>query len=129
VAETLPTIVVVEDEPEIRGFLRAALGSEGYRVVESPTGARGAVDVGTHKADLAIVDLGLPVMSGYDVARRLRANPAMRDVRLIAWSGYGQDTDVQAALEAGFHDHLTKPLDPDRLDEILAKASETPISG
>jgi two-component system CheB/CheR fusion protein len=47
---------------------------------------------------------------------------------LIAWSGYGQDTDVQAALEAGFDDHLTKPLDPDRLDEILAKASEAPVS-
>lgn len=65
-------------------------------------------------------------MSGYDVARRVRSNPRLREVRLIAWSGYGQDTDVQAALEAGFDDHLTKPLDPDRLDEILAR-SEAPL--
>jgi CheY-like chemotaxis protein len=61
-------------------------------------------------------------MSGFDVARRLRANAATRDIRLVAWSGYGQDADVQAALEAGFDDHITKPPDLDRLAQILTRA-------
>ena len=73
------------------------------------------------KPDLAIVDLGLPEMSGFDVARRLRANPQTRDIRLIAWSGYGQDADIQAALDAGFDDHITKPPDLDRLEQILSR--------
>ena len=66
------TILVVEDEPEIRRFLRASLGAEGYRVVESATGRRGAIDAGTHKPDLAIVDLGLPDFDGVEVIRRIR---------------------------------------------------------
>ena len=74
------------------------------------------------RPDVAIVDLGLPVMSGFDVAKRLRANPETRDLRLIAWSGYGQDADVQAALDAGFDDHLTKPPDPNRLEHVLVRA-------
>jgi two-component system CheB/CheR fusion protein len=70
--------------------------------------------------DLAIVDLGLPVMSGHDLARRIRATPANNGTRLVALSGYGQDSDVQAALDAGFDEHLTKPPDPDRLEQVLA---------
>jgi two-component system KDP operon response regulator KdpE len=56
----MTTILVVEDEPEIRRFLRSSLGAEGYRVVESENARRGAIDAGTHKPDLAIVDLALP---------------------------------------------------------------------
>lgn len=69
--------------------------------------------------DLALVDLGLPIMTGFDLARRLRANPANARVRLVAVSGYGQDADIQASREAGFDEHLTKPPDPDRLGQIL----------
>ena len=67
-----PTLLVVEDEPEIRRFLRAAFGVEGYRVVESSGGRRGAIDAGTHKPDLAIIDLGLPDVDGIEVIRRIR---------------------------------------------------------
>ena len=69
--EARPSILLVEDEPEIRRFLRATLASEGYRVVESPTGRRGSIDAATHKPDLAIVDLGLPDFDGLEVCRRL----------------------------------------------------------
>ena len=65
------------------------------------------------------MDLGLPIMSGFDVARQIRQSPARIRTRLVALSGYGQDTDVQAALEAGFHEHLTKPPDMERLEQIL----------
>ena len=72
------------------------------------------------RPDLAIVDLGLPIMSGFELARRIRSNPALHGTRLVALSGYGQDSDVQAALDAGFDEHLTKPPDPDRLEQVLA---------
>ena len=64
--------LVVEDEPEIRHFLRSSLRAEGYRVVESPNGRRGEVDAGMHKPDLAIVDLGLPDFDGIQVIRHIR---------------------------------------------------------
>jgi two-component system, OmpR family, KDP operon response regulator KdpE len=67
-----PTILIVEDEPDIRQFLRSAFALEGYRVVEATSGRRAAIDAGTHKPDLAIVDLGLPDIDGVDVIRRIR---------------------------------------------------------
>jgi CheY-like chemotaxis protein len=73
---------------------------------------------------LALVDLGLPVMSGFDLARRIRQNPACNSTRLIALSGYGQDADVRAAAEAGFDHHLTKPADPERLVRLIAGNEE-----
>ena len=77
--EARATILVVEDEPEIRRFLRSSLGAEGYRVVEAETGARAAIDAGTHKPDLAIVDLGLPDLDGVEVIRRIRGWSPMPD--------------------------------------------------
>ncbi len=71
-AELHPVVLIVEDEPEIRRFLRAAFGVEGYRVVESATGRRGSIDARTHKPDLAIVDLALPDIDGIEVIRRIR---------------------------------------------------------
>jgi CheY-like chemotaxis protein len=68
---------------------------------------------------VALVDLGLPVMSGFDLAKRIRHDSANRFTRLIALSGYGQDSDVQAAIDAGFDEHLTKPPDPERLERLL----------
>ena len=58
-------------------------------------------------------------MSGFELARRIRQNPRARRTRLVALSGYGQDSDIQAALEAGFDEHLTKPPDPERLEALL----------
>jgi CheY-like chemotaxis protein len=69
--------------------------------------------------DLALVDLGLPVMSGFELARRVRSNPANGTTRLVALSGYGQDSDVQSSLAAGFDEHLTKPPDHGRLERLL----------
>ena len=90
--EPQPTILVVEDEPEIRRFLRSSLGAEGYRVVEAETGERGAIDAGTHKPDLAIVDLGLPDIDGVEVIRRIRALVADADPGAVgARAGARQD--------------------------------------
>ena len=79
-----PTILIIEDEPEIRQFLRMSLGVEGYHVAESTTGRRGVIDAGTHKPDLAIIDLGLPDVDGIDVIRRIREWSSMPIVVLSA---------------------------------------------
>jgi CheY-like chemotaxis protein len=68
--------------------------------------------------DLALVDLGLPILDGYEVARFIRRQDHQPQ-RLVALTGYGQSADRKRALEAGFDDHLVKPVDPDRLVELL----------
>ena len=82
-AEPRATILVIEDEPEIRRVLRSSLGAEGYRVVESSTAKRGSIDAASHKPDLAVLDLGLPDFDGVSVIRRIRELRNMRDVRLV----------------------------------------------
>ena len=114
-AESLPTVLIVEDEPEIRGLLRASLGSEGYRVVEAGSGARGAIDAGTHKPDVAIVDLGLPDMDGLDAIRRIRQ---WSSLPIIVLSARIQEQSKVAALDAGADDYITKPFG---MGELLAR--------
>jgi two-component system KDP operon response regulator KdpE len=109
------TILVVEDEPEIRRFLRAALGAEGYRVVESASGRRGSIDAGTHKPDLVIVDLGLPDVDGVDVIRHIRAWSPMP---IVVLSARVQEQAKIEALDAGANDYVTKPFG---VGEMLAR--------
>jgi len=109
------TILVVEDEPEIRRLLHSAFGIEGYRTIESATGRRGTIDAGTHKPDLAIVDLGLPDMEGIDVIRRLRQWSSMP---IIVLSARVQEQAKVEALDAGADDYVTKPFG---IGELLAR--------
>jgi two-component system KDP operon response regulator KdpE len=115
VADAPPVILIVEDEPEIRRFLRAAFGVEGYRVVESATGRRGSIDAGTHKPDLAIVDLALPDVDGIEVIRRIRAWSPMP---IIVLSARVQEQSKIDALDAGADDYVTKPFG---VGELLAR--------
>jgi two-component system, OmpR family, KDP operon response regulator KdpE len=109
------TILVVEDEPEIRRFLRSSLGAEGYRVVEAETGARGAIEAGTQKPDLAIVDLGLPDIDGLEVIRRIRAWSPMP---IVVLSARAREQAKVEALDAGADDYVTKPFG---VGELLAR--------
>jgi two-component system KDP operon response regulator KdpE len=109
------TVLVVEDEPEIREFLRSSLGAEGYRVVESPNGRRGTTDAGMHKPDLAIVDLGLPDFDGLEVIRRIREWSPMP---IIVLSARIQERSKIAALDTGADDYITKPFG---VGELLAR--------
>jgi two-component system KDP operon response regulator KdpE len=113
--EARATILVVEDEPEIRRFLRSSLGAEGYRVVEAETGSRGALDAGTHKPDLAIVDLGLPDLDGVEVIRRIRGWSPMP---ILVLSARAQERSKIEALDAGADDYVTKPFG---VGELLAR--------
>jgi len=116
----LRSIVIVEDQPDARRMLQILLERDGLQVYTAANGADGVDLIMRVKPDLALVDLGLPVLSGYDLARKLRSENGYRNIRLVALSGYGQDSDVQAALDAGFDEHLTKPPDPARLEQLLA---------
>src|SRR2546423_11974579 len=110
-----PVVVLIEDEPQIRRFLRATLTGQGYRLFEAATGADGLVEVGSRQADVVIVDLGLPDIDGIDVIRRLREWTA---VPIIVLSARGQERDKVIALDAGADDYVSKPFGA---GELLAR--------
>jgi two-component system CheB/CheR fusion protein len=113
------TVVIVEDQDDARNMLQILLEAGGLRVFTAANGLEGVECIERIQPDLALVDLGLPLMSGFELAQRVRQNPRNARTRLVALSGYGQDADIQASLEVGFDEHLTKPPDPARLDELL----------
>jgi two-component system KDP operon response regulator KdpE len=115
VSELRPTVLVIEDEPEIRRFLRSALGAEGYRVVEAENGVRGIAEAGAHKPDIAIVDLGLPDLDGIEVIRRMRA---WSPLPVVVLSARAQEKAKVEALDAGADDYVTKPFG---VGELLAR--------
>ena len=114
-SEPRATVLVIEDEPEIRRFLRSVLGAEGYRVVEADSGARGVAEAGAHKPDLAIVDLGLPDLDGIEVIRRIRAWSPMP---IVVLSARAREQAKVEALDAGADDYVTKPFG---VGELLAR--------
>lgn len=126
-AKAVRSVVLVEDQPDARRMLQLLLESQGVRVATADNGADGAALIERVRPDLALVDLGLPIMSGFELARQVRSNSDNERTRLVALSGYGQDGDVQAALDAGFDEHLTKPPDPARL-EALVQGRSTPAN-
>jgi two-component system KDP operon response regulator KdpE len=110
-----PTILVIEDEPEIRRFLRTSLEAEGYRVAESATARRGVIDAGTHKPDVVIVDLGLPDFDGVEVVRQIRQ---WSSVPILILSARAQERSKIDAFDAGADDYVTKPFG---IGELLAR--------
>ncbi len=109
------TIIVVEDEAQIRRFLRTTLVSEGYQVVEAETGKQGLAEAATRKPDLIILDLGLPDMDGVEVVRGIRT---WSTVPVIILSARSQESDKVSALDAGADDYLVKPFG---VGELLAR--------
>jgi len=109
------TVLVIEDEPQIRRFLRATLPAHGYRLLEAETAQEGLTQAAMHQPELIILDLGLPDLDGLDVTRRLRE---WTTVPILVLSARGQETDKVAALDAGADDYLTKPFG---IQELLAR--------
>jgi two-component system KDP operon response regulator KdpE len=114
-AQPRPNILVVEDDPEIRQFLRSALGAEGYKVVDSANARRGSIDAATHKPDLAIVDLGLPDFDGIEVIRGIRKWSPMP---ILVLSARAREHAKIEAFDAGADDYVTKPFG---VGELLAR--------
>lgn len=113
-------IVVVEDIEDARKMLVALLEADGYEVTSAADGEAGLQLIVGQRPDLAIVDIGLPKLDGYEVARRVRQEIPAGEIRLVALTGYGQDSDHELVMRAGFDTHLVKPLNHTRLEKILA---------
>jgi CheY-like chemotaxis protein len=112
-------ILLVEDNDDARDMLRQVLAMHGHAVVEAGCGEAAIAQAAQMRPEVAIIDIGLPDIDGYEVARRLKAQSSWR-IALIALTGYGQPEDVRRALAAGFDLHLVKPISVDRLDSAIA---------
>ena len=113
-------VAIIEDSLDTAESLGLLLDLLGYSVAMAHSGARGVEVVREVKPDVVLCDIGLPEMDGFEVARRLKADPATVGCHLVAITGYDQEEDRRRATEAGFEHHLVKPVDPDRLFELLA---------
>ena len=110
-----PVVLVVDDEAPIRKFLRAGLESQGYALVEAPSGREAIAQAATRAPDIVLLDLGLPDIDGFEVVRRIREWSAMP---VIVLSARGQESDKIRALDAGADDYVTKPF---AMGELLAR--------
>ncbi|HEU5178562.1 MAG TPA: response regulator, partial [Burkholderiales bacterium] len=113
-------VLIVEDNDDTRAMLHEALAFSGHDVREARDGTSGLALAAERAPDVALIDIGLPDLDGYEVARRLRAAPGGRRIGLVAITGYGQPEDQKRAFEAGFDAHLTKPVAPERLRQVMA---------
>jgi CheY-like chemotaxis protein len=110
---------VADDNVDAAESLGALLRFEGHEVIVVHDGEAAVAAVREHRADAAILDLGMPGLGGLDAARRIRMLPDARNVRLIAVTGWGQETDREQTRAAGFDHHLVKPSDPADVAAIL----------
>ncbi|MCO5171049.1 MAG: ATP-binding protein [Planctomycetes bacterium] len=115
-------VLVIEDNVDAASTLRDLLELEGHAVEVAHTGAEGLAAAASRPPDLVLCDLGLPDMSGHDVARSLRADPSLQGLQLVALTGYARPEDRQRAAEAGFDEHLSKPPPLEALEVLLARA-------
>lgn len=113
-------ILLIDDNEDMRKTVAASLALQGHQVAEAGDGAAALALAAKDVPDVAIIDIGLPEIDGYEVARRLRGNAATRHIRLVALTGYGQAEDKQKAAAAGFDEHLTKPVDPATLEKAIS---------
>ncbi|MFU8816134.1 MAG: ATP-binding protein, partial [Pseudomonadales bacterium] len=119
-------IVLIEDNYDSADALRTLLEMSGHRVTLAGDGEQGIALVGEQQPDVVLCDIGLPNgVTGYDVAQRLRADPRTRDILLVAITGYGRPEDKRRCLEAGFDNHITKPLSLDAIEALLADVARS----
>lgn len=113
-------IVLVEDNADAREALRELLSLDGHIVAVAADGLAGFRAIQEHQPQVAIVDIGLPLLDGYGLAERVRADPGLRQVRLLALTGYGQPKDLERARAVGFDGHVVKPVNLRALTRALA---------
>ena len=122
-ATNLKVLVVDDNVDTVLGFLML-LKASGHDVRTAHDGLSAVEKAIEYRPDVVLLDIGLPGLNGYEVAKRLRQHPNLKNTVLIALTGYGQDTDRQASQQAGFDHHLVKPARFDQLKKILATVQE-----
>ncbi|WP_313032521.1 ATP-binding response regulator [Massilia alkalitolerans] len=118
-----PAVLLIEDNEDGREMMATMLAAHGFPVDTAADGLQGVAAALAGRPAAALVDIGLPGIDGYEVARRLRGDPATSHIRLIALTGYGLAEDKRRVMEAGFDQHLVKPVGMDQLLEALAPAT------
>ena len=113
-------VLVVEDNADSRNMLQTLLKLDGFQVEVAEDGQQGLDAILAQLPDVALIDIGLPELDGYEVARRVRKQLGKSVVRLVALTGYGQAKDREAVFQAGFDEHLVKPVNPQDLARMLS---------
>jgi two-component system cell cycle response regulator DivK len=123
-------ILVVEDQEDNRQILRDLLRSADYEMIEAENGEEALTSVAKRRPDLILMDIQLPILDGYEATRRIKADPALRSIPIIAVTSYALSGDEAKARAAGCDDYVTKPYSPRqllaKLREYLAQAAEAP---
>ena len=114
-------ILVVEDQEDNRRIIRDLLTSVGYEVIEATTGEEGVLFAETHRPDLILMDIQLPVLDGYEATRRIKANSELRHIPIIVVTSYALSGDDEKARAAGADAYVAKPFSP---RELLAKIQQ-----
>jgi CheY-like chemotaxis protein len=119
-------VLVVDDNEDSVDSLAMLLRMLGHEVATANDGESGSGVAEQFRPDVAILDIGLPKVNGYDLAKQIREKPWARDIVLVALTGWGQEQHRRRSAESGFHHHLTKPVELDVLQQILATAEHCP---
>ena len=114
-------ILVVEDTEDNRRILRDLLSMAGYDMIEAHDGAEGVAQASEHRPDLILMDIQMPVMDGYEATRRIKADPALKSIPVIAVTSYALSGDEEKARNAGCDDYVAKPFSP---RQLLAKIKQ-----
>ncbi len=110
-------ILIAEDEPDIRELVAFTLRFAGYEVVTAANGEEAVQQAVKELPDLALMDVRMPRMTGYDACRAMKANPELKDIPVVCLSAKGQEGEIATGLEAGAEEYLLKPFAPDQLTE------------
>ena len=121
-------VVLVEDQDDVRTAMQALLEGWGHSVESAPDGTRGVERIIAVHPDVALIDIAMPGLDGYAVARKVRAELGAAAPRLIALTGFGRDEDRERARRAGFDSHLTKPAVPRELRRVLRSDTDAHAS-
>ncbi len=120
------TLLYVEDNADVRAVMSEMLRLSGYEIIEAADGAEALAALGLKRPDAVVMDIGLPDMTGYELARQMRLLPSCQDIPIIALTGFGQLRHKDEAAQVGLNAHLVKPVDPEELirtiEAVLAKA-------
>jgi len=112
-------ILVVEDNEQNRILMRQILTYHGYEVLEATDGLTGLEMARAHMPALILLDIQMPVMTGFAVIRELRNNPELRKIKAIAVTSFAMKGDREKALQAGFDEYVTKPIDTREFPELV----------
>jgi CheY-like chemotaxis protein len=122
-------ILLVDDNADALDALHLLLELEGHDVIAARSGREAVKVAAKELPEVGIIDIGMPEMDGFEVARTIRANAALANMFLIALTGYSSESDKSRALAAGFDYHLTKPVSMERLTDVLSHRDGRNISG